>query len=45
MKQTVDTLSTEVENANKYLDRVRQEEAARTAGSVNLLEPNNEIRL
>ncbi len=45
MQQTVEVLSDEVEKANKYVDKVRAEEAAQSTGSVNLLEPENEIRL
>lgn len=45
MRQTVNTLSNEVEKAEKYLDRVRNEEAARAAGDVNLLAAEDGIRL
>jgi uncharacterized protein YaaN involved in tellurite resistance len=45
MKQTVDALSTEVEKAQTYLDRVRKEEAARAAGDTDLLAPDNEIHI
>ena len=45
MQQTVSALSAEVDKANTYLDRIRSEEAARAAGDVNLLAPDNEIRL
>ncbi|HVN56445.1 MAG TPA: toxic anion resistance protein [Anaerolineaceae bacterium] len=45
MQQTVNTLSTEIEKANTYLDRVRREEAARAAGEADLLGPDNEIKL
>ncbi len=45
MQQTVTVLSEEVEKANQYVDKVRAEEAARSTGSVNMLEPENEIRL
>ncbi|MDM8520820.1 toxic anion resistance protein [Anaerolineales bacterium HSG6] len=37
MKETVDVLTTEVGRANTYLDRVRQEEAARATGDIDLL--------
>jgi uncharacterized protein YaaN involved in tellurite resistance len=45
MKQTVNVLSTEIDKANKYIDRVRGEEAARAAGSIDLSAPDNEIHL
>jgi uncharacterized protein YaaN involved in tellurite resistance len=45
MKQTVDTLSTEIDKSQKYLDRVRSEEAARTAGDINISAPDNEVHL
>jgi len=45
MQQTVTALSTEVDKANTYLDRVRAEEAARSTKDVNLLAPDNEIQL
>jgi uncharacterized protein YaaN involved in tellurite resistance len=45
MKQTVDVLSTEIEKANKYIDRVRSEDAARAAGSIDLAAPDNEIKI
>ena len=45
MKQTVDALSGEIEKAQKYLDRVRSEEAAQAAGDIDLLAPDNEIHL
>ncbi|MDD5369059.1 MAG: toxic anion resistance protein [Anaerolineaceae bacterium] len=45
MKQTVDTLSTEIEKSQTYLDRVRREEAARTAGDIDVSIPDNDIHL
>ncbi len=45
MQQTVEALSAEVEKANQYVDKVRAEEANRSTGTVNLLEPENEIHL
>jgi uncharacterized protein YaaN involved in tellurite resistance len=45
MKQTVDTLSTEVQKSQKYLDRVRSEEAARVAGDINITAPDNDVHL
>lgn len=45
MKQTVDTLSTEVQKAQTYLDRVRGEEAARAAGDINTTTPDNDVHL
>jgi hypothetical protein len=52
MQQTVEVLSSEVEKANRYVDKVRAEEAARSAGpiagsenSANLLEADDDIRL
>jgi uncharacterized protein YaaN involved in tellurite resistance len=45
MQQTVTALSTEVEKANTYLDRVRAEEAGRSTKDVNLLAADNEIHL
>jgi uncharacterized protein YaaN involved in tellurite resistance len=45
MQQTVGALSTQVEKAQTYLDRVRGEEAARSAGSVDLAAPDNQIKL
>jgi uncharacterized protein YaaN involved in tellurite resistance len=45
MRLTVDTLSTEVEKAQTYLDRVRQEEAAQAAADIDLLAPDDEIRI
>jgi uncharacterized protein YaaN involved in tellurite resistance len=45
MKQTVSALSSEVEKAQKYIDRVRSEEAANAAGSIDLSAPDNDIRL
>ena len=45
MQQTVDTLSTEIEKSQKYLDRVRREEAARTAGEIDLSAPDNDVHL
>lgn len=45
MQQTVNTLSGEIEKAQKYLDRVRSEEAGRAAGDIDLLAPDNEIHL
>jgi len=47
MRQTVSTLSSEVEKANAYLDRLRSEEAASVAGELDLdlLAEENEIRL
>jgi uncharacterized protein YaaN involved in tellurite resistance len=37
MKQTVSVLSVEVEKANKYLDRVRTEEATQATADLDLL--------
>ncbi len=45
MKQTVDTLSSEVEKAQKYLDRTRRDEAAQATDNIDILTPDNEIRL
>ncbi len=45
MRKTVDVLSSEVEKSQKYLDRVRAEDAARAAGEIDLAGPENEIRL
>jgi uncharacterized protein YaaN involved in tellurite resistance len=45
MQHTVDTLTSEVDKAQKYLDRVRNEEAARAAGSVDLEAGDDDIRL
>jgi len=47
MRQTVSTLSSEVEKANAYLDRLRSEEAASVVGELDLdlLAEENEIRL
>jgi uncharacterized protein YaaN involved in tellurite resistance len=45
MRQTVDTLSAEVDKAQQYLDRVRSEEAARLTREVDLLAPDTEIQL
>jgi uncharacterized protein YaaN involved in tellurite resistance len=45
MKQTVDTLSTEVKKSQTYLDRVRREEASRVAGDIDLTTSDNEIHL
>jgi uncharacterized protein YaaN involved in tellurite resistance len=45
MQQTVTTLTSEVEKARTYLDRVRSEETARATSDVNLLTPENGIRL
>jgi len=45
LRQTVDALSTEVEKAQTYLDRVRADEAARAAGDIDLLASDGEIRI
>jgi uncharacterized protein YaaN involved in tellurite resistance len=45
MKQTIGALSTEIDKAKTYVDRVRSEEAARAAGSIDLSAPEDEIRL
>jgi uncharacterized protein YaaN involved in tellurite resistance len=45
MQQTVSMLSSEVEKANAYLDRVRSDEAAQMTVEMNLLEPDTEIGL
>ncbi|NMB90137.1 MAG: toxic anion resistance protein [Chloroflexi bacterium] len=45
MQHTVETLTSEVDKAQKYLDRVRNEEAARAAGSVDLEAGDDDIRL
>jgi uncharacterized protein YaaN involved in tellurite resistance len=45
MRQTVDALSTEVERAQKYLDRTRAEEAAKATRELDVLRPDGEIRL
>jgi uncharacterized protein YaaN involved in tellurite resistance len=45
MKQTVDTLSTEIDKSQKYLDKVRREEAAKTAGDIDLSAPDHDVHL
>lgn len=45
MQQTVSVLSGEIDKAQKYLDRVRSDEAARVTGDIDLLAPDNDIRL
>jgi uncharacterized protein YaaN involved in tellurite resistance len=45
MKQTVDTLSVEVQKSQTYLDRVRREEATRVAGDIDLTTPDNDVHL
>jgi uncharacterized protein YaaN involved in tellurite resistance len=45
MKQTVGVLSSEVEKAQKYLDRIRSEEAAQATSEVNLLADEKDFRL
>jgi uncharacterized protein YaaN involved in tellurite resistance len=45
MQQTVTALSGEIDKAQKYVDRVRSEEAARAAGDIDLQAPDNEIRI
>ena len=45
MKTTVDSLSTEIDKAQKYVDRVRGEEAARAAGTIDMSAPDNDIKL
>ncbi|MEA4910292.1 MAG: toxic anion resistance protein [Anaerolineaceae bacterium] len=45
MQHTVETLTSEVDKAQKYLDRVRNEEPARAAGSVDLEAGDDDIRL
>jgi uncharacterized protein YaaN involved in tellurite resistance len=45
MRKTVDALSSEVQKSQKYLDRVRSEEAARSAGEIDMLAPDGEIKI
>lgn len=45
MQQTVNTLSTEVDKAQTYLDRVRREEIADVTEDLDLLESPDEINL
>jgi uncharacterized protein YaaN involved in tellurite resistance len=45
MRQTVDALSAEVDWANTYLDRVRQEEVTEAIADIDLLTLENGIRL
>jgi uncharacterized protein YaaN involved in tellurite resistance len=44
MKQTVNTLSDEIEKSKSYLDRVREDEAAEQTRNIEL-EPSNEVRI
>lgn len=45
MKTTVAALSAEIDKANKYVDRVRGEEAARATGEINISAPDNDVKL
>jgi uncharacterized protein YaaN involved in tellurite resistance len=45
MQQTVNVLSDEVDKANAYLDRARQEQAAEATRDVDLSGPDDDIRL
>ena len=45
MKATVNALSTEIDKAQKYVDRVRGEEAARATGNIDISTPDNDVKL
>ena len=45
MRQSINALSAEVEKAQTYLDRVRQEEAARATGEQDFLASDGEIKI
>ncbi len=45
MKQTVDSLSTEIQKAQVYLDRVRSEEAASATDDIDVMTLGNDVHL
>ncbi|UCH26000.1 MAG: toxic anion resistance protein [Trueperaceae bacterium] len=45
MKDTVETLTTEIEKAKTYLDRVRSEQVAEATGDLALPKPSDELKL